>query len=60
MLDLYGQNDLPGVLQNARKRAPGLKQQGSAQQRLTNADHFFTGQDAALLEAVNAYLGKSL
>ncbi|MCP5278561.1 MAG: DUF3530 family protein [Thiobacillus sp.] len=60
VLDLYGQNDLPGVLQNARTRAPGLKQPGSAQQRLPNADHFFTGQDAELLEAVNAYLGKNL
>lgn len=60
VLDLYGQNDLPDVLKNAKGRAPGLKQPGSVQQRLPDADHFFTGQDAALLEAVSTFLGKHL
>lgn len=60
VLDLYGQNDLPGVLQNARVRAPGLKQPGSTQQRLPLADHFFEGQDGPLLEAVSSYLGQHL
>jgi len=60
VLDLYGQNDLPAVLQNASARASGLKQPGSAQQRLPNADHFFEGQDAALLEAVLNHLGRHL
>jgi pimeloyl-ACP methyl ester carboxylesterase len=60
VLDLYGQNDLPAVLQNAKKRASGLKQPGSAQKRLPNADHFFEGQDAALLKAVGDYLGQHL
>jgi len=60
VLDLYGQNDLPGVLQNAGIRAPGLKQPGSAQQRLPHADHFFEGQDGPLLEAVSSYLGQHL
>lgn len=61
ILDLYGQNDLPGVLEAVKTRAPALKKQPSfAQQRLPNADHFFEGQDAALLEAVTAYLGRNL
>lgn len=60
VLDLYGQNDLPGVLQNVSVRAPGLKQPGSTQQRLPNADHFFEGQDGPLLEAVSGYLGQHL
>jgi len=60
VLDLYGQNDLPGVLQNAAIRAPGLKQPGSAQQRLQQADHFYEGQDGPLLEAVSNYLGQHL
>lgn len=60
VLDLYGQNDLPGVLQNVRVRAPGLKQPGSTQQRLPNADHFFEGQDGPLLDAVSGYLGQHL
>ncbi len=60
VLDLYGQNDLPAVLQNATKRAPALKKPGSAQQRLPLADHFFDGQDKPLLEAVSGYLGKQL
>jgi pimeloyl-ACP methyl ester carboxylesterase len=60
VLDLYGQNDLPAVLQNAKSRASGLKQPGSTQQQLPKADHFFEGQDAALLKAVADYLGKHL
>lgn len=60
VLDLYGQNDLPGVLQNVSVRAPGLKQPGSTQQRLPVADHFFEGQDGPLLEAVSGYLGQHL
>ncbi|MEW5771503.1 MAG: DUF3530 family protein [Pseudomonadota bacterium] len=60
VLDLYGQNDLPAVLKNAPARASGLKQAGSRQQLLPDADHFFEGQDAALLDAVSAYLAKTL
>lgn len=60
VLDLYGQNDLPGVLANAGARASGLKQPGSVQKRLPNTNHFFEGADAPLLEAVSGYLGKNL
>lgn len=60
VLDLYGENDLPAVLQNTKVRAPALKRPGSAQQRLPHADHFFEGQDGPLLEAVSAYLDQRL
>lgn len=60
VLDLYGQNDLPVVLKNTPARASGLTQPGSIQQRLPNADHFFEGQDASLLDAVGTYLGRHL
>ncbi|MEW6678631.1 MAG: DUF3530 family protein [Pseudomonadota bacterium] len=60
VLDLYGQNDLPAVLKNAPARAAGLKQPGSAQKKLANADHFFEGQDGPLLEAVAGYLDQRL
>lgn len=60
VLDLHGQNDLPGVLEAVKHRATALKQPGSAQQRLPNADHFFEGQEAALLDAVSAFLERNL
>lgn len=61
ILDLYGQNDLPAVVGNAKKRAALLKgRAGSLQQQVPGANHFFEGQDAALLEAVRGYLDRTL
>jgi pimeloyl-ACP methyl ester carboxylesterase len=60
ILDLYGENDLPQVLNNAPVRAKGLVQKGSAQQKMPGADHFFDGKDAALLKAVRDYLDQTL
>jgi len=60
VLDLYGQNDLPQVVQNAGKRKAGLKQKGSAQIRVPGADHFFEGQDGPLLEQVRGWLDQTL
>lgn len=60
VLDLYGQNDLAHVLDNAGKRKAGLKQKGSAQVVLPGADHFYEGKDAALLEQVRGWLDKTL
>lgn len=60
ILDLYGQNDLPHVAQGAKQRAMGLKQRGSTQVMAPGADHFFTGQDAALREQVRGWLDKTL
>ncbi|MDR3395514.1 MAG: DUF3530 family protein [Parasulfuritortus sp.] len=60
ILDLYGQNDLPRVLEGAKQRASGLKQKGSEQVMVPGADHFFEGKDAALLEQVRGWLDKTL
>jgi pimeloyl-ACP methyl ester carboxylesterase len=59
VFDLYGQNDLPQVIDGAAKRAAGLKQKGSAQTAVPGADHFFEGKDAALLEQVRGWLDKA-
>jgi pimeloyl-ACP methyl ester carboxylesterase len=59
VLDLYGENDLPQVLQAAGQRAKGLKGK-SAQVVVPKADHFFEGHDAALLANVRGFLDKSL
>lgn len=60
VLDLYGQNDLAQVVDNAGKRAAGLKQKGSAQVVVPGADHFFEGKDTELLEQVRGWLDKTL
>lgn len=59
VLDLYGENDLPQVLNVAGQRARGLKGK-SAQVVVPKADHFFEGRDAALLENVRGFLDRSL
>lgn len=56
VLDLYGQNDLPGVVKNAELRAAGPRPAGSTQLRLKGADHFFEGMEAALLEQISGHL----
>lgn len=60
ILDLYGQNDLPRVLDGAKQRAAGLKQKGSMQVMVPGADHFFTSQEAALHEQIRTWLDKTL
>lgn len=60
ILDLYGANDLPHVLKSAPQRAKSLKNTASKQIKMENADHFFEGQDAALLEKVKNHLDKTL
>lgn len=60
VLDLYGQNDLPQVVGNAQQRAAGLKQKGSGQVVVPDADHFFNGKEAELQEQVRNWLGKTL
>ena len=58
MLDLYGSEDLPEVLESAAARAQQAGGDGRdyTQQRVEGADHFFDGEDAELLAAVNAWL----
>ena len=59
--DLYGAKDNPPVVKNAAKRATTLKGNAASRQtRAPNADHFFTGQDDALVKYVKEYLDKAL
>lgn len=60
VLDLYGDNDLPGVLQNARMRAASFRVKGSKQVVAQHADHFFNDRDAELVKTVQDYLDKGL
>lgn len=61
VLDLYGEYDLPAVLQNAKVRAKGLAgKKNSAQVMAPKADHFFEGKDALLFGLVREYLDKTL
>lgn len=58
VLDLYGEADLEAVLNSAAERAAAGKAAASAyrQQRVDGANHFFQGQEAALVESVLEWL----
>ena len=59
--DLYGEKDNPPVVKNAEKRAATLEGKAASQQtRAPSADHFFTGQDDALVKYVKEYLDKTM
>jgi pimeloyl-ACP methyl ester carboxylesterase len=59
VLDLYGENDFPGVLELAAKRAATIKTvRGSAQIRVSGADHFFQGMDNELVRNVKLFLDR--
>jgi pimeloyl-ACP methyl ester carboxylesterase len=61
VLDLYGENDLPYVLQGAQRRAASIKDvQRSQQVMAPQADHFFTNQQAELVRYVRDFLDKVL
>lgn len=61
VLDLYGEKDLPQVLENNKARAQAIKKiKGSAQIMASGADHFFNGQDEVLVKYVKSFLDKSL
>jgi pimeloyl-ACP methyl ester carboxylesterase len=61
MMDLYGENDLPQVLETAKNRAKGLAgNKLSVQVVAPKADHFFEGRDDQLLELVKGFLNKAL
>lgn len=61
VLDLYGEHDLPQVLNNNRNRALALQKiKDSVQTMVPNADHFFVGQDDALVKQVSDFLDRSL
>ena len=61
VLDLYGENDLPAVLQNAEKRAEAIKRvRGSAQIQVGGAEHFFNGMETELVRQVRQFLDQKL
>jgi pimeloyl-ACP methyl ester carboxylesterase len=60
VLDLYGDNDLPPVLANAGKRQQSLGTRDSRQVRIERADHFFTGREGQMVEAVADFLNAAL
>jgi alpha/beta superfamily hydrolase len=60
VLDLYGDNDLPGVLGNAQTRKASLKTAGSKQQVILQADHFYSGHEAKMVAAVADFLNATL
>lgn len=61
VLDLYGENDSPTVLKNAKKRVASIKERtGSLQIMAPKADHFFTNLHPELVRYVKDFLDKSL
>lgn len=63
VLDLYGALDYPAVQRGAAARWQAITAAGNDRSRqltLEDADHYMTGQDDALLEAVSNWLDSSL
>ena len=61
VLDLYGEKDLPAVLENAGKRAEAISRvRGSAQIQVGGADHFFNGMETELAGQVRLFLDQKL
>ena len=59
VLDLYGENEFPAVIKMAPERKRAMDDAGnrySAQVMLPNADHYFTDQGDALVDAVTDWL----
>jgi len=60
VLDLYGEKDLPAVLDNAARRADAIRNiRGSAQFSVAGADHFFNGMDHELVRNVRMFLDRA-
>jgi triacylglycerol esterase/lipase EstA (alpha/beta hydrolase family) len=60
VLDLYGDNDLPPVLDKAQKRKGSLKSAGSKQVVIPHTDHFYSGHEAEMVAAVADFLNATL
>ena len=57
ILDLYGEQDFPRVLEAAPARAKVIAgKSGSAQVRVAGADHYFNGKEKALAEVVEGFI----
>lgn len=61
ILDLFGEKDLPAVLDDAGTRAVALKRlRGSGQVQVAGADHFFAGMENELVRQVRLFLDNRL
>ncbi|MFO7542165.1 MAG: DUF3530 family protein [Thiobacillus sp.] len=60
ILDLYGDNDLPGVLAKADQRKKSLTAKESKQVVVARADHFFTGREGEMVTTVADFLNATL
>jgi len=59
VLDIYGERDLPQVLQMAPARAAVLRSlRGSAQIEVAGADHFFAGYESELVKQIRLFLDR--
>ncbi len=59
ILDLFGENDLEGVLDSAKSRQQAGQSNTAYQQKMTpEAEHFYDGFEAPLIEAVSGWLGQ--
>jgi alpha/beta superfamily hydrolase len=59
VLDVYGENDLPGVRRDDLRRRLALEGiPGSKQVRIPAADHFYTGREKELAAAIGAFLSQ--
>lgn len=60
ILDLLGENDLPQVVKGAKRRAASLPGTPSRQGVIAHADHFFTGHEAEMVDAVAQFFEATL
>lgn len=57
VLDLYGENDFPGVVKGAAARAASLKANAASKQvKVSKADHFFANREAEMVKAVKTFM----
>ena len=56
MLDLYGNDDIPSVLNVTRQKKQASSHNPNYTQKMVNSDHFFNDKDILLIDAVNSWL----
>lgn len=56
VLDLYGEKDMPHVLLGASQRKASLRNPTSKQRIIPDADHFYTGHEGEMVNAVRDFL----
>jgi pimeloyl-ACP methyl ester carboxylesterase len=58
VLDLYGEHDLPPVLNLAKKRAASFKGNSKSRQvKVSKSDHFYNNHEAEMVKEVRTFLG---